>query len=148
MRIPATWATASENKPGPRGLVASANVSAALPVVMQKELPIIQQTYDLILWYVPHLNKLPRDHRFTLGERVITGLYDLLEQLILARYEKKKIERLEAVNSKLDVLRHQTRLLKDLSLIDPRRYAYAANLINEIGKSLGGWIRQQKATAQ
>ena len=25
-----------------------------------EELPIIQKTYDLILWYVPLLNRLPR----------------------------------------------------------------------------------------
>jgi hypothetical protein len=35
-----------------------------------KELPIIQQTYDLILWYVPLLNRLPRDHKFLLGDRI------------------------------------------------------------------------------
>lgn len=33
-----------------------------------EELPIIQKTYDLIKWYVPILNRLPRDYRFTLGE--------------------------------------------------------------------------------
>ena len=28
------------------------------------ELPVIQKTYDLIKWYVPILNRLPRDHKF------------------------------------------------------------------------------------
>jgi hypothetical protein len=28
------------------------------------ELPIIQKTYDLIKWYVPIVNRLPRDHKF------------------------------------------------------------------------------------
>ncbi|MEL6384979.1 MAG: four helix bundle protein, partial [Cyanobacteria bacterium J06626_18] len=31
---------------------------------MPNDLPIIQKTYDLIKWYVPIINKLPRDHRF------------------------------------------------------------------------------------
>ena len=31
------------------------------------ELPIIQRTYDLILWYVPRLNKLPRNYKYALG---------------------------------------------------------------------------------
>lgn len=26
------------------------------------ELPVIEKTYDLILWYVPLLSRLPRDH--------------------------------------------------------------------------------------
>jgi hypothetical protein len=60
------------------------------------DLPVIQKTYDLVKWYIPILNRLPRDHRFTLGERIIQGLYDLLEGLILARYSQDKLERLES----------------------------------------------------
>jgi hypothetical protein len=42
---------------------------------MSTDLPIIQKTYDLIKWYVPILHRLPRDYRFTLADRMITGLY-------------------------------------------------------------------------
>jgi hypothetical protein len=77
------------------------------------DLPIIQKTYDLIKWYVPILNRLPRDHKFLLGNRMITGLYDLLDVLLTARYAKQKLTYLEPLNSKLDILRHQTRLLLD-----------------------------------
>jgi len=38
-----------------------------------KELPIIQRTYDLIRWYVPILNRLPRNHKFMLGDRITGG---------------------------------------------------------------------------
>ena len=75
------------------------------------ELPIIQKTYDLIKWYVPILNRLPRDHKFILGDRITTGLYYLLDKLIIARYAKEKLDILEALNGKLDILRYQTRLL-------------------------------------
>ena len=51
------------------------------------ELPIIQATMDLIQWFVPLLNRLPRDHRFALGDRLVAGLYDLLKGLVAARYE-------------------------------------------------------------
>jgi hypothetical protein len=50
------------------------------------ELPIIQKTYDLIKWYIPHLNKLPREHRFALGDRMIKELYVILEALIRVRF--------------------------------------------------------------
>ena len=55
-----------------------------------EELPIIQKTYDLIKWYVPILNRLPKAHRFILGDRMINGLYDILDDLIIARYGKEK----------------------------------------------------------
>ncbi|MGB7442087.1 MAG: diversity-generating retroelement protein Avd [Coleofasciculaceae cyanobacterium] len=107
-------------------------------------LPIIQKTYDLIKWYVPILNKLPRNHKFLLGDRITTGLYDLLESLILARYAKEKLAQLELLNAKLDILRHQTRLLLDFELISVERYEYAGQLLNAIGIDLGGWIKQQR----
>jgi hypothetical protein len=78
------------------------------------ELPIIQKTYDLIKWYVPILNRLPRDHKFMLGDRIITGLYNLLDDLIEAKYASDKLAILQSLNTRLDVIRHQTRLLLDL----------------------------------
>ncbi|MFB2934945.1 diversity-generating retroelement protein Avd [Aerosakkonemataceae cyanobacterium BLCC-F154] len=108
------------------------------------ELPIIQKTYDLIKWYVPILNRLPRNHKFILGDRMITGLYDLLDGLIIAKYASDKLSILESLNSKLDILRHQTRLLLDFNLIEVERYEYVGQLINDIGSDLGGWIKQQR----
>lgn len=112
------------------------------------DLPIIQKAYDLVKWYVPILNRLPRSHKFLLGDRMITGLYNLLENLIQARYEHHKLSRLESLNSHLDVLRYQTRLLLEFELISDRRYEYVSQLINSIGNDLGGWIKQQKQQGQ
>ncbi len=56
------------------------------------KLSIVQKTYDLILWYVPILNRLPCDRKFHLGDRIVTGLYHLLEELITARYASQRIE--------------------------------------------------------
>ena len=109
-----------------------------------RDLPVIQKAYDLIKWYVPILNRLPRDHRFTLGERIINGLYDLLEGLVVARYSHDKLEQLERLNFRLDLLRHQTRLLLDFNLMKPERYEYVGKLLNEVGAELGGWIKQQR----
>ncbi len=116
-------------------------------VRLMNDLPIIQKTYDLIKWYVPLLNRLPRDHKFALGDRIVAGLYELLEGLILARYSRERVKRLIVLNGRLDVLRHQSRLLLDFALISPERYHHAAKLINEIGIELGGWLKQQKQHA-
>jgi hypothetical protein len=110
---------------------------------MKQELPIVQKTYDLVKWYVPVLNKLPREHKFLLGDRIIIGLYDLLEGLILARYSSDKLPQLKILNGRLDLLRHQTRLLFEFELISSQRYKYVSQLLNGIGQDLGGWMRQQ-----
>lgn len=108
------------------------------------DLPIIQATYDLIKWYVPILNRLPRDQKYGLGGRIIENLYDILESLILARYASEKETKLEATMGKVDILRYQTRLLADFQLIDTRRYEYVSEKIDEIGRQLTGWLNQQR----
>jgi hypothetical protein len=108
------------------------------------DLPILQKTYDLILWYVPILNRLPRHHKFGLGERMLTLLYELLEGLIMARYATQNVEILEPLKSKVDILRYQSRLLLDFGLISVQRYEYATKLLVEIGTDLGAWVKHQK----
>ncbi|MFM9104261.1 MAG: diversity-generating retroelement protein Avd, partial [Cyanobium sp.] len=105
--------------------------AAALPVPdsanrsanpSRSELPILQATTDLIKWFVPLLNKLPRDQKFALGDRIITNLYAVLEALVAARWSRDKLPLLEPAAARLDLLRIQTRLLHDFELIDTRRY--------------------------
>ncbi|MEM6866795.1 MAG: diversity-generating retroelement protein Avd [Cyanobacteria bacterium P01_C01_bin.121] len=112
---------------------------------MPPELPIVQKAYDLVKWYVPIINKLPKDHKFALGDRITTNLYTLLEGLIEVRFQREKLQRLRQLNIQLEILRHQTRLLLDFELMSVRRYEYVSQQINGIGVELGGWIKQQKA---
>jgi hypothetical protein len=107
-----------------------------------QELSIIQKTYDLIKWYVPLINRLPRDHKFQLGNRIVETLYKFLESLIEAKYSRQKQAKLEGLNISLSVLRHQTRLLFDFSLFSAQRYEYVSSRIDEIGNELGGWLKQ------
>jgi len=56
---------------------------------------------------VPILENLPRTHRFALGNRMIEELYDLLENLISARYAKAgRLTALQGLNTRLQVLRY------------------------------------------
>lgn len=108
-----------------------------------QELSIIQKTYDLIKWYTPILNRLPRDQKMLLGFRITNRLYDFLEGLLAARYTKQKLPLLEPLNTSLDILRYQARLLVDTCDLSPERYEIISEFLNDIGTELGGWIRQQ-----
>jgi|GEM_PF-3167993 hypothetical protein len=51
-----------------------------------KELSVIQKSYDCIKWYVPIIERLPKIHRFTLGDRIINQLYKGLPEIKLSQF--------------------------------------------------------------
>jgi hypothetical protein len=108
------------------------------------ELSIIQKTYDLIKWYVPILNRFPKDHKYGLGNRMTERLYNFLEGLIQAKYSRSKLTQLQALNVELDILRYQTRLCLEFQIVSVDRYEYVSKLLDEIGLDLGKWIKQQR----
>ncbi len=63
-----------------------------------EELPIIRAFYDFVLWLNPKIAKFPRDQRFVLGERVERQLYEVLENLIRAKYTRSRRAILDQVN--------------------------------------------------
>jgi len=110
---------------------------------MQKmeELVVITKTYDLILWSCSHTSRFPRQHRFVLGEKLERTLYDLLETLIQAKYTRDRKSLLDDANLKLEILRFQVRLAKDLQCLRANSYEFASKQINEIGNLVGGWLK-------
>jgi hypothetical protein len=42
----------------------------------------VQSCHELLLWLISQLDKFPRSRRFTLGERLETGLLEVLELLV------------------------------------------------------------------
>jgi hypothetical protein len=109
------------------------------------ELAVIQKTYDLVKWSCAHLGKFPRQHRFTLGERIERRLYDLLERLIQARYTRERADLLRQANLTLEVLRYQVRLAHELRCLGRASYVYASREMVVIGSMVGGWLKQARA---
>ncbi len=105
------------------------------------ELLVIGKTYDLVRWSVQHTSRFPRNHRFVLGERLERNLYDLLETLVQARYTRERQPLLAQANLRLEVLRFQVRLAKDLQCLRTNSYAHASKCIDEIGCMVGGWMK-------
>jgi hypothetical protein len=92
---------------------------------------------------VPLLQRLPRQYRFGLGDRLIGHLYHLLEQLVLARYARAKLPILEPLKAHIVVIQLQIRLLHQFQLIELKRYEHASRLITAIAKQHSGWLSQQ-----
>lgn len=108
---------------------------------MKKEVDAVTKLYDFILYMIPKLERFPRNQKFLLGDRIESSLLDTLELLIEAAYTKQKTHLLQAANLRLESLRYLMRLCKDLQLVTPKTYEKAAIAINEVGASVGGWLK-------
>ena len=110
---------------------------------MPREVPIVAKMYDVVKWLLPQMAKLPRAHKFTLGDRITNLALEILQLLIDASFLRLKRHPLAEVNRKLTQLRYLLRLCRDLELWSLTRYEYIAREIDEVGRMLGGWLKQQ-----
>ena len=67
---------------------------------------VIDDCHELLKWLIPLLDQFPRSRRFTLGERLESGLLDVLEECIDAAYSKNKRAQLQAANRRLSTVQY------------------------------------------
>jgi hypothetical protein len=106
-----------------------------------EELVVITKAFDLAREMTQRTRKLPRDLKFVLGDRMLTTTYDLLDLLIEAKYLHTKKARLQQANLLLERLRFQVRLCVEEKLISIRQYEYLIEMIDEVGRMVGGWTK-------
>jgi hypothetical protein len=99
----------------------------------------VQRCHELLLWLIPLLDQFPRNRRFTLGERIESGLLDILQLLVEAAYSRQKKNTLRQANLSLSTVRHLWRLTFELKVINSKRYEYGARLMLDLGAQIGGW---------
>jgi hypothetical protein len=100
--------------------------------------------YDLTVWFLKTTNRFPRNWRITLGDRIDHLLLDMLLLGQKAQFTQNKYKLLLELSEDLESLRILTRLCVDMGCIEGRQREYVAKQIDEIGRQLGGWIKQQK----
>ena len=99
--------------------------------------------YDLSIWVMKATNRYPKNWRVTLGDRLDRLMLDMLLLAQQARLHKNKTQQLVQLSDQLESLRMLIRLSRDMGCLDLRRYEYAAKCMDEIGRQLGGWLKQQ-----
>ncbi|NLH47508.1 MAG: diversity-generating retroelement protein Avd [Myxococcales bacterium] len=109
---------------------------------MKKDLPAIQKAYDLAKEVLVRLAKFPRDHKFTLGDRIADNVLTVLELLVQAAYTKKKVDLLDEANIRLERLRMLLRLSRELGALSDKGYEHVMGILTDLGQQLGGWRKQ------
>lgn len=107
------------------------------------DIPIIKKTSDLYKTFHDYRKIIPKQDRFTIYERSEQIIIDILELFFEAGYAKGniKVSILDKASIRLNILRFFIRTLKDVKSIDNKKYITLQEMIDEIGRMLGGWMR-------
>jgi len=115
------------------------------PAAAAADLPLLVFWEDFPGWLFPALEKLPKGVRFTFTTRMQGTALDILDGLVEARFRRERLPVLREVNLRLERLRTLTRVAHGLRLLPHAAYRHASERIDEAGRMLGGWMRQQAA---
>ena len=107
----------------------------------KKEIIIFKKSYELALEIFKATKLFPKSQRFLMAERLEETIIVILEKIIQANEAQDKLPILKELSALLERMRILTRLSKDLTHIDFKKYERLSLGINEIGKMLGGWIK-------
>lgn len=110
------------------------------------EVPILRKIHELYKLFHGYRALVPKQERFTIYERSENSILDVLECLLEASFASKsqKVILLGKASVKLNLLRFLVRLMKESKTLDLKKYTLLQEIIDEIGRMLGGWLRSSQ----
>lgn len=111
---------------------------------MTEEMIVFTRCYDLLAWLMPRAEKFPRAFRFNVTQRLIDAALDLQEALFEAQGQRAtaRLDALRAADTALARLRLYLRLAHHWRWLNAGQYEHVSTLVAEIGRLLGGWLKQ------
>lgn len=109
-----------------------------------KDLRIHSRCYDLLDWLLPKTKHFPKLYRYTLTERLMNRVLDLHECLIKAQTSRaaKRLQYLQQADQLVVLINQYLRLIHHWHWLTDGQYQHVSEILAEIGRLLGGWIKQ------
>ncbi len=95
----------------------------------------------LCLWVLERVAKFPREHKFTIGDRLVETCLDVLTELVDASYRRDKLGPLAIASRALVRARVLVRLARGLRLVSESQHLHFVKESDEVGRMLGGWLK-------
>lgn len=113
---------------------------------MSEEMVIFARTYDLITWLLPRAAKFSKSQRFVVTKRLQDALLDFQETIYDANAHsgRDRLACLQQADAHLNKLRLYLRLVHAWGWLSDGQYQHVSKMVAEVGRLLGGWIKQTK----
>ena len=107
----------------------------------QSDMLVIKRSYDFSKCLLQHSGKFSRSHRFSVAVKLENAALSLIELTSVANTRQHKLPLLKEANEALVKMRLLFRLSYEMRFIKFNSYEYVSALMNELGRLLGGWIK-------
>ncbi len=109
-----------------------------------EEMIILTRTFELLTWLLPHTLRFPKTQRFVVTQRLQNAVLDFQEALYdaNAQHGAVRLQHLRAADAHLNKLRLYLKLAYRWQWFNSGQYEHVSRMVAEIGKLLGGWIKQ------
>lgn len=105
------------------------------------ELMILQKIFDMMEYAYPVLAQFPKSEKYAIVADIKRCMDIILERCIEAQKKYYKKSTLQEFDVELTKLKAYIRLSHDLGFLPLRKYEILTEMVVEIGKMLGGWIK-------
>jgi len=111
---------------------------------MDQDMVILTRTFDFLDWLIPHTLNFPRSQRFVVTKRLQDAALDFYECVLDANHRQgaARLEKQRQADAALDKVRQYLRLAVRWQWLSQGQHRHAAMLAAELGRLLGGWIKQ------
>jgi hypothetical protein len=116
---------------------------------METNVPIIVRLIEVYKLWHEFMPNMAKTSRFTLGQKIDDLFIEATELIFLASHlpKEQKTPYLQKASAKLDLLKLFLQIAWEIKAIDNGKYAMLSEPLEEVGKMLGGWVRQTMSHA-
>ncbi len=106
-------------------------------------LPIYEECYQLMLQLVVVTQKMQRDFRYTIGERLKQVVMDMIVLIYKANKAEDKLRHIAEAREKLVEAKVMLRVLNDVKQLSDRQFVLFAERTTSISKQFAAWENYQ-----
>ncbi len=87
------------------------------------------------MWVAEHVAKFPRNHKYTIGDRLVAACLDVMDHLVDAAYRRDKHASLATASRALVRARVTARVARALHCLSESQHLHFVRESDEIGKA-------------
>lgn len=115
---------------------------------MGEDMIVLARTFDLLDWLLPTAERFPRLYRHTVTRRLADAALDFQERLLEAQSHRgrERLHALRSADAALNRVRLYLRLAHHWRWLNDGQYRHVSRMVMELGRLLGGWLKQAAAS--